>query len=76
MQRSFFLARKKYKPVDFKDMECIIADVGYKVKLDEKADLISIFYLALDCRFLSTLTEDGQWKADLEKYCNTLLAFL
>ena len=23
-----------------------------------------------------SLTEDGQWKADLEKYCNTHLAFL
>ena len=77
LQRSFFLARKKYKPdLDFKDMECIIGDVGYKVKLDEKADLVSIFYLALYCGFLSTLTEDGQWEADLEKYCNTLLAFL
>ena len=26
--------------------------------------------------FLSTLTDDEQWKADLEKYHNTLLAFL
>ena len=60
LQRSFFLTRKKYKPdLDFKDMECIIGDVGYKVKLDEKADLKSIFYLALDCGFLFTLSLSG-----------------
>ena len=75
MQRSFFSARRKYKQgMDVMDMERKIKDIGYT--FDVGNDLTSLFYIALDCGFMSILTEDHQWNTDLETLSTSVLAFL
>ena len=77
MQRSFFSARRKYKQeLHSINMERKIKDIGYNFTLGDDVDLTSLFYIALDCGFLSTVTEDDQWNKDLEKYSTSLMAFL
>ena len=77
MQRSLFSARRKYKQeLHSINMERKIKDIGYNFTLGDDVDLTSLFYIALDCGFLSTVTEDDQWNKDLEKYSTSLLAFL
>ena len=74
MQRSFFSARRKYKQeLHSINMERKIKDIGYNFTLGDDVDLTSLFYIALDCGFLSTVTEDDQWN---KEYSTSLLAFL
>ena len=75
MQRSFFSPRRKYKQeLHSINMERKIKDIGYDFTLGDDVDLTSLFYIALDCGFLSTVTEDDQWNKDLEKYSTSLMA--
>ena len=45
-------------------MENIIQEIGYDLRLDKNVDFMLTLYLAMDCGFLSTLT-DGKliWKS-------------
>ena len=72
VQRSYVVAKRKYKKSD----DCVsIDDVTESIGLD-KTDLSSLYYSALDCGFLASLTSDADWKATLIKYNEALLAYL
>ena len=46
--------------MDLIDMENIIQEIGYDLRLDKNVDFMLTLYLAMDCVFLSTLTDDEQ----------------
>ena len=77
LQRNFFAARRKYNPsMSMDDMRVIIEHIGYNIPMSENADLTSLFYIALDCGFIATLTDDEEWKTSLENNYSTLLHYL
>ena len=74
LQRQYFAARRQYKQqMDWDGMKAIIRDIGYDFRLTASPDLQLILYLALDCGFFATLTDD---RTELDKYYTTLLYFL
>lgn len=72
LQRNFFAARRKYNPsMSMDDMRVIIEYIGYNIPLSENADLTS-FYMAIDCGFIATLTDDEEWKNSLRLLFDTI----
>ena len=58
------------------NMKVVIKSTGYEFPLHDNADLTPLFYMALDCGFIATLTDDEAWRKSLENYHETLLHYL
>ena len=66
LQQQYFAARRQYKQqMDWDGMEAIIRDIGYDFRLTASPDLQLLLYLALDCGFFATLTDDKCWMQNL-----------
>ena len=58
------------------DIKVVVKSTGYDFPVDDTADLTPLFYMAFDCGFMATLTEDEDWKECLENYHATLLHYV
>ena len=69
LQRNYILARRRYK-------QCACVDAISKLVDATTTDLTTLYYLAIDCGFLASLTDDDQWRSTLGMYHETLLGYL
>ena len=74
----FFLQHEEgnNQSTDLEDMKVITKDIGYDLSLPDNTHLTSLFFLALDCGFLATLTNDKHSEHEFEKYNTSILSFL
>ena len=72
LQRNYIVAKRKYKA----NTKVISIDaVAKKIGID-KSDLPTVYYSALDCAFLASITSDDSWRSNLNEYHEALLAYL
>ena len=54
----------------------ILGDIGIKVDVNNLDDLMTLFYLSMDCFFLYTLTSDMEFKGKCSSYASLLTKVL
>jgi hypothetical protein len=72
LQRNFIVAKRKYKTsAEGVSIDTVTQTIGI-----DKSDLPAVYYSALDCAFLATITGDESWRSNLNEYHEVLLAYL
>ena len=70
-QRNYLVAKRKYNLTEESVVDDIVKNVGI-----EKSDFPAIYYCALDCALMASITHDDNWQLLLIEYHEALLAYL